>query len=83
MDEHTLQIDQLPPILTPPQAAELLQIGRTRIYELCRTAGFPSTRVGKSFRISKARLLEWVDNGGLDQQVVTLPPPRRRHSGAH
>jgi excisionase family DNA binding protein len=47
------QYDELPSVLTPAQVAELLQIGRTRAYQLCHVEGFPAVRIGKTFRIPR------------------------------
>jgi excisionase family DNA binding protein len=59
-------VDEWPVILTPVQMASVLQIGRTRAYELCHMKGFPTRRIGKTFRIPKVALLEWLDAHGKD-----------------
>jgi excisionase family DNA binding protein len=79
MDQMVQQYEDLPPILTPLQAAQLLQIGRTRGYQLCHVKGFPAVRIGKTFRIPRDRLIAWINAGGLDQEAPP-PMPRRRQA---
>ena len=47
--------------LTVPEMAEALGIGLSSAYELIHRADFPSFRIGRSVRISRARLVEWVE----------------------
>lgn len=48
--------------LTPAEAAEALQVSKGAIYDLCRTPDFPVIRLGRSIRIPRDRLREWVNN---------------------
>lgn len=48
--------------LTPAEAAEALGVSRGAIYDLCRTPDFPVIRLGRSIRIPRDRLREWVNN---------------------
>jgi excisionase family DNA binding protein len=48
-------------LLTVKELAEILRIGRSSAYELCRQNAFPVVRVGKSIRIPKGALLDWVE----------------------
>lgn len=55
-----------PLMLTVPQAAELMQIGRDRVYILCHRDDFPAVRLGRSVRINREGLQEWINkNGGM------------------
>lgn len=61
----------LPPFITVEQAAEILQIGRSKAYELSREFldrgeghGFPCVRVGHQIRVPLDRLLRLGDPGG-------------------
>lgn len=58
-------------ILTPAEAAEYLAVGRSKIYEIFRSEGFPVLTLGKLKRVSKSALEEWVKNesnrGGNNQ----------------
>lgn len=47
--------------LTVPEMAEALGIGLSSAYELIHRADFPSFRIGRSVRISRERLMEWVE----------------------
>lgn len=47
--------------LKPEQAAQLLQISRSRIYELIREDRVPYIRVGGSIRIPRRALEAWLD----------------------
>lgn len=54
----------VPRFLTVPEAAEILRIGRTRTYELCRQSehnGFPAIRDGNKIRIPYTALMNWID----------------------
>lgn len=55
--------------MTVGELAAYLRIGRSAAYELCRWRGFPAIRVGRSIRIHKAALAEWLykrARGGVD-----------------
>ena len=52
-------MDQL--LLTPEHAAQLLAVGRTKIYELLRTGAIESVRIGAARRIPAAALTAYVD----------------------
>lgn len=57
-----MEPNQYPPVCTPDQAAEILQINQNMMYELCRRPGFPAMRLGRIWRINTAAMLEWVTN---------------------
>jgi excisionase family DNA binding protein len=48
-------------LLTVKELAEILRIGRSSAYELCRQNEFPVVRIGKNIRISKGALFEWIE----------------------
>ncbi|ABD10414.1 transcriptional regulator [Frankia sp. CcI156] len=48
-------------LLTPAEAAELLGVGRTTIYELMNSGDIPSVRIGRARRIPAADLVAFVD----------------------
>lgn len=56
-----------PMLLTVPQAARLLGLGRDTTYNLCHRRDFPAIRIGRAVRINKAGLQDWLDrnNGGI------------------
>jgi hypothetical protein len=51
---------ELPPIITPRQLEEVMQLGRTTVYELLRSGAVPGAyRIGpKLYRINTRVLLE-------------------------
>ena len=49
-------------LYTPEQAAQMLGVGRTTVYNLLRRRVLPSVQVGRSRRITRRRLAEYVDS---------------------
>ena len=50
------------PVLTVSQAAEYLNLPVSKIYELVKAKDFPALKLGKSWRIHKERLDQWLLN---------------------
>lgn len=70
-----MRLDELPPFLRVKQAQELMQLGRSQIYEQTRLfrstggrEGIPVVRFGRSLRIPTAALL----------RLAALEPPEVR-----
>jgi excisionase family DNA binding protein len=66
-------LDDLPPFMTVEQAAKVLQLGRSKTYELTveweatgGATGLPFVRFGRQKRIPRVALARFVD--------CTLPP---------
>ena len=65
-------MDQL--LLRPEEAAKALGIGRSKLFELLSTPGFPVVRIGRATRIPSAALERWIEShvedrdGGLTHQ---------------
>lgn len=59
-----MQWETAPDILTVMEAAEILRIGKNRMYELVKSPGFPMFILGteKGIRIPKNALKNWVDD---------------------
>ncbi len=51
-----------PLALTVREAAELLRVGRSGIYQLLNSGELPSICVGRSRRIARASLTDWINN---------------------
>ena len=49
-------------VYTVVEVAALLQISKSKAYELCRQGLFKTTKVGRSVRVSKLSFDEWLDN---------------------
>jgi excisionase family DNA binding protein len=51
----------LPPhMLTIPEVAAMLKIGRTKVYELIKTDNFPFVQIGSAKRVPIVSLNEWL-----------------------
>ena len=51
-----------PLLLTVSQAAKLLSLGRTKVYELIATEGLPVVHFGRAKRVSMASLQRWIES---------------------
>jgi len=49
------------PLLRPDQAAELLSVKTSWVYDAVRTNKLPCLRVGRHIRFTRAMLEEWLD----------------------
>ncbi len=49
-------------LLTPEDAADLLSIGRSKLYELIGDGQLASVRIGASRRVPMSALVEFVEN---------------------
>ena len=47
-------------LLRPTEAAELIGVGRSKVYELIATGEIPSLRIGASVRVPLESLKEWI-----------------------
>ncbi len=54
-------------LLRPAEAAELLGIGRSKMYELIAADVIPALRIGGSIRVPVDRLREWIDQKGEER----------------
>jgi excisionase family DNA binding protein len=50
------------PLLRPEQAAELLSVKPSWIYDAVRTGRLPCLRVGRHIRFTQAMLEDWLTN---------------------
>lgn len=58
-------------LLTPAEAAEILAVGRSTVYELIATGDLESVRIGRSRRVPRAALDAFVRRlRGLDEGQV-------------
>ena len=48
------------PLLDANEAARLLRVPRSTLYELVRSRGLPHVRVGRALRFTRADLGQWV-----------------------
>lgn len=73
-------------LLTTAQVLDLLQIGRTKLWELVRAGAFPAFRLGEgpnsSLRYRRDDLLRWLEcNQVVDPEEVPAPPRAAARSG--
>ena len=54
-------VELVPIVYTMPEGATLLCIGRATAYKLAHQADFPSIRRGRSVRVRKDDLDEWIE----------------------
>jgi len=50
------------PLLRPDQAAELLAVKTSWVYEAVRTGKLPCLRVGRHIRFTRVMLEEWLES---------------------
>lgn len=67
----TISLDELPEFLTVDEAATVLRIGRTSVYQLTQRwrfsggrEGLPVARIGKVLRVPRAVLVRMTQVGG-------------------
>ena len=53
--------DELPLMLSVKELATVLGVSRTSAYELTKTKGFPSIKIGSRVVIPKEKLIEWIE----------------------
>ena len=53
--------DDLPLTLSVPDVASVLGISRAGAYELVRSDGFPSLRIGSRIVVPKEKFIEWIN----------------------
>ena len=53
--------EDLPLMLTVPEVGEVLGISRASAYELVRSKGFPSIRIGTRILVPKDKLIAWIN----------------------
>jgi excisionase family DNA binding protein len=63
-----------PLLLTVPEAARLLHLGRNSVYELVACRQLPALHFGRAIRIPRASLEAWVERAALDNGDVDAGP---------
>jgi excisionase family DNA binding protein len=57
---HAFTPSPLPDVLTPAQAAELLQVDEEEVVGLAEAGTLPGRRIGEQWRFSRPALIEWL-----------------------
>ena len=55
-------IEELPLTLNAREAAEVLRISKSKVYELAQSDSFPAVRIGKRVVIPRDKLIQWMNN---------------------
>lgn len=58
-----VSLDQFGDVLTPREAAKVLQCSDKHVRALCREGAIPCFKVGRLTRIPKAQFLRWINEG--------------------
>lgn len=53
--------DKLALFLTVPEAARLMKVGKSKVYELCYQRIIPHLRLGRCVRIPRDAFLRWLE----------------------
>jgi excisionase family DNA binding protein len=59
--ETTRSVASSPLLLTIPDVARRLGLGRTKVYELIAREGLPVVRFGRAVRVSVTSLQQWIE----------------------
>ncbi len=51
----------IPLVMTVPEMAEILQIGRNAAYDLVKSGAVRSIRIGRNIRIPQSALLDYLE----------------------
>ena len=54
-------IEELPLTLKAHEAAAVLRISKSKVYELAQSESFPAIRIGKRVVIPRDKLIEWMN----------------------
>jgi excisionase family DNA binding protein len=60
-DRRAINLDELPDVLTVPEAGAVLRIGRNAAYEAVQRGELYAVRIGGSLRVPKAAVLRMLD----------------------
>ena len=55
-------IEDLPLTLKAHEAAAVLRISKSKVYELAHSESFPAIRIGKRVVIPRDKLVQWMNN---------------------
>jgi len=57
-------VDELPFVMSVPQLAKLLGIGRNAAYDIVNSGGIRSIKIGRTIRIPKSAVIEFIEHHG-------------------
>lgn len=56
-------------VLTIPEIAHILRIGRVAAYELAHSRGFPAIRIGRTIRVPREAFFIWLEEKTGSQRI--------------
>jgi excisionase family DNA binding protein len=56
-----MSISSEPELLRVIEAAKLLSLSRTKVYEMAEKGEIPIVRIGTAVRVPRRKLLEWIE----------------------
>ena len=62
LDFTYTNIEDLPLTLKAHEAAAVLRISKSKVYELAQIESFPAIRIGKRVVIPRDKLIQWMNN---------------------
>ena len=54
-------LEDLPLTLNAREAAQVLRISKSKVYELAQSESFPAIRIGKRVVIPRDKLIQWMN----------------------
>jgi excisionase family DNA binding protein len=69
------EVQMEPLLLKPTEAAEVLGVGRSKIYALLAAGELPAVRVGHSVRVPLADLRRWVEERAAVRETSSSARP--------
>ena len=75
-EAYSLMLTEYPDVLTVHQTAKILGCEAHQVYRMIQIGSFPCVRIGKSYRISKYGLIQYLLNTGIiaDGLQPTIAP---------
>ena len=61
MKSTCTNIEDLPLTLKAHEAAAVLRISKSKVYELAQSESFPAIRIGKRVVIPRDKLIQWMN----------------------
>jgi excisionase family DNA binding protein len=75
-------LERDPEFLTSREAARLLRIGRTKLWELTRVGEIPAYRLGSGrtspLRYRQSELVGWIERHRITSPITAAPPTTDR-----
>lgn len=68
--QRNVQLNVGKDLLGAKEMAEILDIGKSSVYDLVRKNQIPYVRVGSSIRFVKTQIEAWLADGGTKEEVV-------------